>query len=582
MNARISMFLVIALGLVVVQSGMTSAATCSILGANLKIIGVTWGNSSHQISAGPGDSDVPLAVSLENYGSSCNIQDIEGSLQLSGGLTALNGSLYPATYVPSAVSPSIFSLIFYLNIAKNTSSGPNDFFSYPLTLAWNYTNSSNRYSQSYNIEVPMKGDPSLSFAPEKPSLNIGQLNNVAITLRNRGTGIATGIVTAVSSSSGLSIVDQPNTVNSLGPGESENVSVLFYVPPGDAGQSVVLDLASHYISPYGYNTSISSQLGFYALPSPQTPVTVYPSTQTLYAGRIQSVNVTVSNGGSSAIDNVSVVLTPQSPLNVIGRDNYVVIPEVLPGSNFSFPVSLYSESSSGTVSTLDVGLTYTLNNQVITSSRFISFLTPGYINITKVSTVVTPQSPIPGQIFSIISTLDNLGSQAAVAATVTPYPPSGIAILGQNTTFIGDISVDTPTAFTISFTAKSSAKAGTYYIPVRLSYLNNLDQQLNTSFVFAVNVSSSLLGGIAPGNPGGAVRIGNGSFNSTGGTYYRRSGVPLILIAIAVIIAAAVAYLLYRRRKRKLKSVTEQHTMREQEPQHSAEHGPRRKGRKGE
>ena len=165
---------------------------------------------------------------------------------------------------------------------------------------------------------------------------------------------------------------------------------------------------------------------------------------------------------------------------------------------------------------------------------------------------------------------------------MTPYPPSGIAILGQNTTFIGDISVDTPTAFTISFTAKSSAKAGTYYIPVRLSYLNNLDQQLNTSFVFAVNVSSSLLGGIAPGNPGGAVRIGNGSFNSTGGTYYRRSGVPLILIAIAVIIAAAVAYLLYRRRKRKLKSVTEQHTMREQEPQHSAEHGPRRKGRKGE
>ena len=71
----------------VLQIGVIHAAQCIPSGANFSVLNVAWGNSTHPVSAGPGEMDVPLTVSLEAYGTNCNLYDVEGQLQVYGGFS---------------------------------------------------------------------------------------------------------------------------------------------------------------------------------------------------------------------------------------------------------------------------------------------------------------------------------------------------------------------------------------------------------------------------------------------------------------------------------------------------------------
>ena len=242
------------------------------------------------------------------------------------------------------------------------------------------------------------------------------------------------------------------------------------------------------------------------------------------------------------------VLTPESPLSIIGSDNLNTVPVINGGGRVNLPITLFMQSSSSAVSTLDISLTYVLDNQQVTASRSISFLNPGNVNMSVVSTVISPSVPMPGEIFSITSTVQNTGSQEAVATSVTPEPPSGIVVLGENNTFLGNIPVDTPTALTVSFTVLPNAKPGEYTIPVLVSYLNNLNQKENETFYYSVRIGSS--GQISGSTGSGAYNAGNFSTGTAG--YHRKtdagSGDSIAIIVVVAVVAIG-AYYVYRRKK---------------------------------
>ncbi|MCL4391024.1 hypothetical protein M1578_02390 [Candidatus Marsarchaeota archaeon] len=534
------------------QLGLAGAASCNTADVGFKVIGVSWGASNStrinnatqiHISAGPNERDVPLTLSIQSYGTSsntCSLTAVEGQLQVYGGFSNFNGSAeYPTAYVQQVYPSSIFNMEFNLNIA-NVIAGPNITYIFPLYLYYNYSNYTLRNSQTINIGIPMHGSANLIYTPSVKALGPG-IDNVTLRVSNTGSGALANISTSISSQSGISVLEQPQGISYLAPGQSRNVTVLLYNPSSSGGSAASLEVNSHFISPYGYNTTASSAINLYTIQVPRL-ITLYPSNQTLVAGKPNYMRMYIHNGGSSPIYNMSVLLTPQSPLDIFGNNSYVVLPLIPANSSASFPIELYAQaSSSSQVNTLDAALTYTANGQTQTANKAVTFLAPGYVNLSQVSLSVLPAAPTTGTIFTITATVDNLGSIPATAASVVAETPGGIRVVGQNTTFVGSIPVDTPTAFSLSFIA---TKAGKYTIPVKVEYLNNLNQHLNTSFDYQVTVGSGNYSGF------------NGS-SSPASKYiagYRRGNSDALYIEVAVafigVIAIAVSAYYLRIRKR--------------------------------
>lgn len=552
MKNKLPMFALYALGFLIAAGTVNAAAYCQTgSGIGFKVIGVNWGTANHTVSAGPGNMDVPLTVTLQTYNSACNLFNVQGTLQLGGSLTNFNGSSISNDYVQELTSSQLFSMVFYLNIANDTAAGPNTVLSYPLYIAWNYTNSTIRDTQQINLGIPLRGSSDLSYSTPNPALPGGKLYNFTLEVSNAGTGYLSDISTNIEPTSGVSILSQPQEISSLSPGSSKNVTVYFYVGPSSTGSPITLNLDSHYLNPYGYNTSETKELGLYVVPSSQGAVAVSASNQTLLAGLIDPENIILTNNGTDTITNVTILLTPSSGLSLIDSDGFKAFQSILPGQSVAFPVKLYVQpSSSADVASLGATLTYVDNGQSESTGRSISFLTPSYINFTEVNNVLLPSVPVPGSIFSLTSTLDNLGSGDAYGASVMPEPPSGFKIVGSNTTFIGNIAVGSPTSFTVSFDISTSVKPGSYKIPVILSYTNNLNQKISRTLNYTVDVGA-YSSGAAGGNNSAHIYTSGGQT----ATLQRRGGGGglLLLIAIVVVILIA-AYYLYRKRSKRNKA----------------------------
>lgn len=512
-------------GLLMLQSGVAAMASCGTSESGFNIVGVQWGNSTYHVSAGPGMQDVPFTITLASYSSSCTLVDVKGQLQVQNtGLSNYNGTNYANYFIQSVTPGQIVNMVYDLNIANSTKASQGDVILVNLVVSAQGVNGSSSTSQTLGVQVPMYGEPNVGFKSMNPSLVAGGLNNVTINVTNSGTGMVSGLATTVSSSASLSIVSQPAAINSLLPGQSAAESFEVYVGPSLAGQPVNFNLDSHYISPYGYNTTQSGMLGMYALTSSSSQLILSASNQTIVSGKVNNMTLVVTNDGNAEIGNVTVLLSPQSPLSLIGSDGLFSVGSLKPGGSAKIPMQIYAGASASVVTSIDVTLDF--NGQ--SSARTLSFLTPGYTGITTLNTVIVPSVLTRGQIFSLTSTLQNSGSTTAAAATVTPQPPAGITVVGENTTFIGSIPTDTPTAFTMSFLLSQYAKPGEYTIPVVLSYLNNLNQRQNQTFYYSLNVP-------LPTN--------NTNSTQSGGIGSRRPtliGLPTLLGFVILVVAAGV------------------------------------------
>ncbi len=550
MRTKISLilFIGIVLGLLIVNLNMASTITTNCQtnsNINFRVTGVNWGNATHIISAGPGENDIPLTVSLESYGNSCTITDIEGNLQLSGGLSNINGTKNDTTYVQSVQLPSLFSMTFYLNIGRNQTYGQNTTLAYPLYIYWNATNTSSKYSQEINLEVPMHGSSNIKYMDNNPVLYSGRINDVPITIKNTGTGIVSNITTIIAETSGTSVLAQPNQISLLTPNQSYTMDVPIFVGAA-AGQAITLNIDSSYINAYGYNTSSTYNLGFYTVASTESNVTVSLSNDSILSGVVNNASILIHNSGSYPVTNMTITLTPISTINFINSDGIINILNIAPGETVKVPLQIYVESSSSSnVGSISAALNYIQDGQSESSTSDISFLTPGDISITTVGTTVLPGSPTPGSIFSITSTFNNVGAQTADAVTLTPKPPKGISVIGDKTIFGGSIQSGSPTAFTMSFLVNSTATSGTYKIPVIMSYMNNLNSIINTTIFYTINVTNS----------NGNFVIKNGSTSTTTFVRNNRSGeAPYVLYIIIAIIIIILAYYLYKRRAHKNKT----------------------------
>ena len=516
---------------------------------NFYVTGVAWaGNSSRNftsqpIAVGPGSNDVPIQVKLYNP-NDCELVGVLAKVPLTSQFTTINGSSTAYDYIGNVQPYSFFSAIFYLDIPNTTQVSPTEGYYEPLDLYWNYTNDSNSYYYSTTFYAPVRGTTGFSINATSHGLLAGSVNNITIKLRNTGSGYAYDVKPSIASSSSLNPVGEPSEAVSLAPNATAYLTIPVYVSPGAAGQSISAQLNLAYSNAYGNNESLQTTLDLFGV-APASQVSLTSQYDDVEAGVPQNTSIIVSNSGSSPITNVTVQLTPQSPMTIIGSDGYFSFPYIAAHSNASMPMDLYVTSSSSTVATLSAQISYVLDGQAESGTRDLSFLTPGAINITETSTALLPAAPSAGGIFSVTGTLINSGTTSASALSISTSGANGISVLGANSTFIGTVGVDSPTSFTVSFEASRTVKPGTYTIPLDIEYLNNLNQKQSKLIYVPVQIS--------PSSANSTFVTGNSTFVK--GTFKRKSsdfGLLAIAAIIIVAIVVAAAYIkIFRKRSDK-------------------------------
>ena len=130
--------------------------------------------------------------------------------------------------------------------------------------------------------------------------------------------------------------------------------------------------------------------------------------------------------------------------------------------------------------------------------------------------------------------------------TATAIAPAGFAHYGTTPTFVGSVAADSQTPVTLSLKAGSNVTSGTYKIPVRITYLDELRNSLTTWVNVSIDVQGS--GGFA-----GAGAVGSNSMGSAAtGRYGSSGGSPNLILGAAAVVVVAAAFI-FLRRKDKLK-----------------------------
>jgi uncharacterized repeat protein (TIGR01451 family) len=215
------------------------------------------------------------------------------------------------------------------------------------------------------------------------------------------------------------------------------------------------------------------------------------------------------------------------------------IASLAPGAQVEVQAQAYDPATSPAAVQLDVALKYTYQNTTTQETRSFGLLSRGVIDIEMTGVTVLPQVTSPGQVVSITLTITNVGVIEASGVTAQAQMPAALQPIGSASDFIGDMQVDSPYTFTLSAIVTNSTAAGTYVIPVTLSYLDNLRSHLSET----LNVTMA---------------VGAATSTGTTSSVARQSGFALLFLLTYVVFAAAVVVfaVLYLRQRRLSKSLT--------------------------
>jgi hypothetical protein len=365
--------------------------------------------------------------------------------------------------------------------------------------------------------------------------NLGQQNG-SITMESLQLGLTSSkYLVTVENGTTNTITLPPNTVatTTLPIFVSLNSSTLI-----SAGISVNYDYLSYYSDSEVRNVSFGSE----SCPS-QLSATISPSVLT--SGKIENVSFKLSNSGRTPLNNVSVKASLSPQQGEVLSSQPVLVGLIPALGNTTIKESLFINSTSQTFP-INLSISFYNGTRLEQLSDSIAVLSSGIVDLVPSSITVSPAAPTAGSVFSISFVLTNLGTTQAAAVTATVLPPSGVTAFGSNSVFVGSIAVDSQTPVTLSLS--SSSRGGSYTVPIEITYLNNLRQQINSTMDVPITVYASNF--ISSGTKGVVVTTG-----ANGTTVYRRSSgsgvIIIIILAIAVVVLLA---LLYRERRRHRKT----------------------------
>lgn len=316
-----------------------------------------------------------------------------------------------------------------------------------------------------------------------------------------------------------------------------NTSVRTYLPvfvSGNASSFISTGVAINYYFDSYYGDSETRNVTF-STETCISPLSIKVSPEVLVSGTIQNISVNLTNTGATPLNSITL------HFSIPGADGAWLSPQPIevaslnPNSTIVFNKNVYIAGNESDQSVpLNVSVIFYNGSNINELYQNLEILSSGLIALSPSSFTISPTTPTPSSIFSISFILTDTGTAGASAMIATPIPPKGFSTFGSNSVFIGSITADSQTPVTLSLTASNSVKPGSYTIPIRLNYLNNLRQNLT----LWANTT---------------VFVGQSTFNATAGAARFRtnsgSGGGLLTILLIIIIIV-LGYLYYTERKK--------------------------------
>jgi len=550
---------------------------------------------------GPGEGAATLAIVLVNKARS-DITAVKGYLSVPSGFTTIgvlpqdirnnisNSSQYSVDSYNSIVkSGDTFTLYFDINVLKNAEIG---WYTGSLDLIYSKVLETGQITVK-NISIPFRvtGKVVLDVLSENPHLIPGSSNTVKITIKNKGTANASGVVVSLNEASSasnspsssnssssvngasgggvtgsISLVNIGNSTFDIGNipsnGTAEINSLLY--PSNSAAETVQnLALQISYGDAYGNVKNSDQSVGLVvSARAPQSILNAEPGVSSnnqnssiiLKAGKMQWMEFNVANEGKKPVTDLVITLASQADtVKILGNSKWT-FENLMPESKLNLSTTVFaSDDIIGKPIQFSVKIQYVSDEQSKTETINLGSYVDGEISVKVYDLDIN----IIGDKPNLVGNLLNEGNTVALFTTVelikSPFSKEKSLVESfPSQQYLGDLTENSPLPFSIPLLIKNSIKAGIYPVYLRVSYRDNLrilhELTLNGSVDFKP---------IQQTTREGQSIFGIGSIGSDNKS--NSSIIAISIILVIGIIIAAIVVLRKRRSKSKLSKILSSH-----------------------
>lgn len=506
------------------------------------------GESLEKVEVAPGDGASILAVVLLNRGLS-EITAISGILDLPSGFRASGGGSSQAVATHSGIVEPGESFTLFFQVDVTDGANVQGYSSSLLAKFSRIVETGQQREASIQVPFRLTGKVILD-AEAATGIAPGTAREVPITISNRGSAAATGVVVTVlavpasadavegglsGSSSAASVGPTTFDVGSIPVDGSAQIRPVIYASNAAGDTLQIINLQVTYSGAYGVKKTQSVPVGLVVLPRAlDSELAVAagenPSSTTITAGKIFDYRFVISNIADRPLSDLLVTLRSQSDeLKVLGESKWT-LKTIEPGARQEFSTSVFAPIGMiGDSATFNLDVKYLSSGQSRTESVDLGAYVDGEISISAYEVEVNYIGGTP----NIVGNLLNEGNTLALFTTVELVSADGLVSDLPPQQYLGDLDENSPLPFSIPIRTSDGAQAGTYPVTLRITYKDNLRELHTLDIDSQVNFVSEPAAGDESGQGAGGM---NGA-------------VPAIGIG-AVVAAAIAAVVVVRRRKK--------------------------------
>jgi hypothetical protein len=366
----------------------------------------------------------------------------------------------------------------------------------PITISYSDYIKSKTETKYLTLIVPFSTSPLVDFEinVNPQDLNAGELNKIHIYLYNKGDSDASYVQILLNMPSGLVLKESDGhwLIDKIKSRESVDLEVNIYVSPLASGNTYQIPIIITY---YDSLLRMKQETRYISLNVPtvyskQAVIDISLNKNELKSGEINNLNLTIKNEGNGIAKSIFISLTiPIQSVILLDSDGNWYIDELKPGESITIPLKLFaSPSSSGLLTTFTFSISYIDTN--LKSKQQISnigMIIRGVVDIIVLDSSVFPSQITIGKPFSITVSIINLGTTTAQSVMIYPSESNGLKPVSYDKIFLGDLSVNTPSSFTISYYA-TNITSGRYILNLEYTYKDNLGQSFKGILNVPVNI----------------------------------------------------------------------------------------------
>ena len=507
--------MVLTVSLQTVASGQTTSQSTNQYAYPFRVINSTWSSSANL-------NPSQLYLGVENDGPAISLAQF--MINLTYPFSGLNNTTTEEVYKTNVQTNTFLELSYPIYARNNTPPG-----NYSLTLRIDYwISTTGYYNVTYheNVSAPVSylGSTLVSISSSGDTLMAGEINNVTFSLSNSGTGRITEISTVPTAQSQLDFLQSFPVVNSLGPGKSYDFTDPVYVSSTSLGV-LTIDFTITLYNPYGVETSIQEQLGFYVHQTVAS-VSVSTSTNSLDPSKINYVAFSLQNDGDVNLSNIVTALSSQSQLSFLKQPPKIGSLSV--GQSYGWIEPMYVSSTVSGATTISISLTFfTPSGWQSSENKNLGFYTQQTTNQENVSLQLkfVSQYVVLGLNSSAILEVTNIGNSTISSPVISVSAPLGFTIAGNSTFYYPKVTLLSGESMTIPITISGSPSTsqGSYSMTATVDYYNSSGNVISRTFsvgFLAIAKVALVLQAFSENNSGNTITINGTLLNEGAGSAY--------------------------------------------------------------